>query len=89
MLEFGDPIETLPGTTLLRREDCAHALTLAGFRTSPKTLASKASRGGGPPYHKFGRTVLYRWSEVLAWAEGRLSPALTSSSEVDAIRSTQ
>ena len=86
MLEFDDPTETLAGTALLRREDCAKALTRAGFRTSPKTLASKATRGGGPPYHKFGRTVLYRWSEVLAWAEARLSPPMTSSSEADAAR---
>ena len=89
MLEFDYSFQTLPGLTLLRREDCAKALTRAGFRTSPKTLASKATRGGGPPYHKFGRTVLYRWSEVQAWAEARLSPPIISSSEVDATRSVE
>lgn len=89
MLELYSPFDNLPGSTLLRRKDCANALTQAGYRTSPKTLASKATRGGGPPYHKFGRTVLYRWSEVLAWAEARLSPPITSTSEADAVRSAE
>jgi hypothetical protein len=47
-----------------------------------------ATRGGGPPYHKFGRTVLYRWSDVLAWAEARLSPPFTSTSQA-AVRSVE
>jgi hypothetical protein len=89
MLEIEDRLRSVPGSALLRREECATALTRAGFRTSPKTLATKATRGDGPPYHKFGRTVLYRWSEVLAWAEARLSPPMTSSSEADATRSVQ
>jgi hypothetical protein len=46
---------------LLTRERVADALTEAGFPTSPKTLATKASRGGGPPYRKFGHRPLYRW----------------------------
>jgi hypothetical protein len=81
--------EKVPGSALLRRYDCAITLTQIGFPVSPKTLATMASRGGGPPYHKFGRAVVYRWSEVLAWAEARLSPPITSSSEVDAARSVQ
>jgi hypothetical protein len=68
-------------STLLRRTDCAAALTESGYPTSPKTLATLATRGGGPPYHKFGRTVLYRWSNALGWAEARLSPPRCSSSE--------
>ncbi len=89
MLEIEHRLQTVPGSALLRREECAKALTRAGFRTSPKTLATKATRGDGPPYRKFGRTVLYRWSEVLAWAEARLSPPITSSSEADANRSVR
>lgn len=68
-------------SALLRRNACATALTKAGFPISPKTLASMVTRGGGPPYHKFGRAVLYRWSDVLAWAEGRLSSARNRSSD--------
>jgi hypothetical protein len=73
--------ETLPPSTLLRRKRCAEALTAHGFPVAEKTLATKASRGGGPPYRKFGRVVLYRWGDVLAWAEAQLSPPVHSSSE--------
>lgn len=77
-----DPFEyPVPSSVLLRRGACAVNLTRAGFPITPKTLASMATRGGGPPYHKFGRAVLYRWSDALAWAEARLSPARRSSSE--------
>jgi hypothetical protein len=69
-------------SALLRREPCAEALTEAGFPISGKTLATMATRGGGPPYRKFGRTVLYMWSDVLAWAETRLTAPRHSSSEV-------
>jgi hypothetical protein len=40
--------------TLLRRKATAEALTAAGFPTAEKTLATKATRGGGPPYRKYG-----------------------------------
>jgi hypothetical protein len=68
---------------LLPRVACAEALTQRGYPVRPKTLSTKASRGGGPPYHRFGGRVLYRWSDALAWAEARLSPPLRSSSESD------
>jgi len=69
---------------LLRRRQTAEALTAAGYPVAEKTLATKAVRGGGPPYQLFGRTVLYRWSNALAWAEGRLSAPRCSTSEPDA-----
>jgi hypothetical protein len=60
--------------TLLTRDQVAAALTAAGFPVSPKTLATKAVRGGGPPYQNFGkRRSLYRWGLALAWAQSRLS----------------
>ena len=70
--------------SLLTRGRTAEALTEAGFPVRAKTLATKATRGGGPPYRKFGRRVLYRWGDALAWAEGRLTAAYRSSSERDA-----
>src|SRR5262245_43680172 len=79
-------LNKLSPSSLLRRPDCATALTEAGYPVCSKTLATMASRGGGPPYHKFGRAVLYRWSEALGWAEARLSPARSSSSEAWASR---
>jgi hypothetical protein len=58
---------------LLNRRDAADALTRAGFRVSSATLATKASRGGGPRFRLFGRVPLYRWDDLIAWAEGRMS----------------
>jgi hypothetical protein len=70
--------------SLLTRERTAAALTEAGFPVKARTLATKATRGGGPLYRKFGLRVLYRWGDALAWAEGRLTPASCSTSEQDA-----
>jgi len=78
--------DNLSPSALLRRRRCAEELTAHGFPVAEKTLATKASRGGGPPYRKFGRVVLYTWGEALAWAEAHLSSPVSSSSELAAIR---
>jgi hypothetical protein len=44
--------------TLLRRRQAAIALTEHGYPTAPATLATKASRGSGPPYRLYGRVPL-------------------------------
>lgn len=67
--------------SLLTRRDIASALTAAGFPVTAATLATKATRGGGPPYEHWGNRRLYRWGLGLAWAKSRLSPPATSSSE--------
>ena len=69
--------------TLLRRKEVAQALTDAGFRVAGPTLATYATRDGGPPYRKFGRVPLYRWADALAWAESRLSAPRTNTSAGD------
>lgn len=69
---------------LLTREATAAALSACGFPIRAKTLATKASRGGGPVFRTFGARVLYKWSDALAWAENRLSEPRSSSSEADA-----
>jgi hypothetical protein len=70
---------------LLRRSQTAAALTERGYPISTATLATKATRGGGPPYLLFGRIPLYPWGTALAWAESRLSPLVRSSAEADAV----
>jgi hypothetical protein len=70
--------------TLLRRRPCATALTEAGFQTSAATLATKATRGGGPPFRRFGRVPLYRWGDALEWANSLMSAPMRSTSEADA-----
>ncbi len=74
-------MQTLNSDALLSREAAAQALTGSGFPTSPRTLATMATRGGGPIYRKFGQRVLYRWGDCLAWARGRLSRPVSSTSE--------
>lgn len=68
---------------LLRRRDTAAALTALGYPTAAATLATKAVRGGGPPFRLFGRIPLYRWGDAVAWAEARMSPLRGSTSEAD------
>jgi hypothetical protein len=69
---------------LLTREKTAAALTEAGYPTAPATLATKATRGGGPPYRLFGVKPLYRWGDSIAWAQSRLSQPRRSTSEAAA-----
>jgi hypothetical protein len=69
---------------ILTRAQTGAALRAAGFPVADKSLATKASRGGGPPYRRFGARVLYRWGDALAWAESRLSPPISTTSELDA-----
>jgi hypothetical protein len=77
------PIPNDPDT-LLTRKRTAVALTESGFDTSPATLATKATRGGGPPFQLYGRKPLYRWGSTLAWAQSRLSGPRYTTSEASA-----
>jgi hypothetical protein len=68
---------------LLTRSQTAAALTEAGFPTSPATLATKATRGGGPEFQLWGRIPLYRWRNSLKWAHSRLSKPVHATSELE------
>jgi len=68
---------------LLTRVQTAAALKESGFPCAPASLATMASRGGGPKYHRYGARVLYRWADVLRWAESRLSAPRHSTAEGD------
>lgn len=72
--------------TWLDTRATANGLTEEGYQTSPATLDTKRSRGGGPQFRYFGRRVLYRWGDALAWARSRLSEPVTSTSEATAAR---
>jgi hypothetical protein len=67
----------------LTRDQTAAALTACGFPVKAKTLSTKASRGGGPPFRKFGPRAIYKWADALKWAQERLSEPQRSSSEGD------
>lgn len=72
---------------LLTRERTAEALTAAGYPVATKTLATKATRGGGPPYSLFSGRALYRWRDALDWARSLTTPPRRSTAEADAQRS--
>jgi hypothetical protein len=72
---------------LLTRDATAAALTAAGFPVATKTLATKATRGGGPPYRLFSGRALYRWGDALEWARGLMTAPRRTTSEADAQRS--
>jgi hypothetical protein len=69
---------------LLSRRATAEALTAAGYPTAESTLATKATRGGGPLYQLYGRKPIYRWGDALNWAQSRLSKPIQSTSEMEA-----
>ena len=71
---------------LLTRDRTSEALTAAGYRVATKTLATKATRGGGPPYSLFSGRALYRWGDALDWARSITTPPCRSTSEADARR---
>ena len=58
----------------LRRAATAEALQARGFPVAAKSLATRATRGGGPPFKRFGRIPLYRWGDCLDWANTKLTP---------------
>lgn len=72
--------------TLLSRAEVSARLGEIGFPVPVATLATMATRGGGPAYQRFGRHVLYRWGTARAWAVGRLSSPRSNTSEADAGR---
>lgn len=79
----GDAMSMIPDNPerLLTRRETATALSEAGYPTSSATLATKATRGGGPPFVKFGARALYRWADALSWARQRTSEPYNSTSE--------
>jgi hypothetical protein len=71
---------------LLTREQAAAALTAAGYPTKAKTLATKATRGGGPPYRAYSGRALYRWGDALEWAQSQLGPVVHNTSELRRVK---
>jgi hypothetical protein len=75
------PMPAVPDNddALLTRKQLAAALGEAGYPVAASTLNTMATRGGGPPYQKFGSRPLYRWGGAVKWAQARLSkPAHTT-----------
>jgi hypothetical protein len=56
---------------LLTRDQLSDAFKESGFPVEPSTLATKATRGGGPPFQKFGIRALYRWGTTGGEPQGQ------------------
>lgn len=67
--------------TRLTRSETAEALSAIGFKTTKATLATKATRGGGPVYQLFGKKPVYRWADALDWAHSKLSAPKRNTSD--------
>jgi hypothetical protein len=65
----------------LSRREASEFLSARGYKTAPATLAKLACIGGGPMFESFGRRVLYRESDLLAWARERTSGPRRSTSD--------
>ena len=44
---------------------------------SPRTLQKHRVYGGGPPFRKFGRRVLYALDDLDSWADARMCDGMT------------
>ena len=68
---------------LRRKEAASYLVSKYGFGAE-RTLAKGVVTGDTPEYHKAGRIVLYRKAALDAWAQAKISPALSSSSDARA-----
>ena len=72
---------------LLRRKEAAAFLEAdCGVTVAPATLAKYITVGGGPDYQKFGKIPLYSEDDLRSWAQGKLGPKASSSTELRALR---
>lgn len=70
----------LPGVRYLSRVAAArYVRETYGFPCSPRWLAKLAVVGGGPPYHKAGRSPVYAPEALDAWALARIEGSGTTS----------
>lgn len=64
----------------LPRSEAARLLQSFGLRTTAASLATMATRGGGPPYFKIGKLCMYRLSDLEMWIAKRCTGLLDSTS---------
>ncbi len=70
-------------TPPLRRAKACEYLAARVIR-DPKTLAKSAVVGGGPRFRKDGKFPVYPTDELDAWAQAKLSPLRSSTSDTGA-----
>lgn len=66
----------------LRRAQAAEYLMSRFGVFTTETLAKLASVGGGPRFRKLGRFPVYTRADLDAWTNERMSPTVSSTSEL-------
>lgn len=72
----------MDGDIYLRRPQLSQWFEQQGCSVSVATLETWACRGGGPPFLKRGRWVVYRLADVEAWLAERTSGPFTHTSAI-------
>lgn len=70
---------------LTRREASDYLLEKHGIRRCPATLAKYAVIGGGPPFRRAGRNIIYDPPVLDEWADEITSPLMRSTSDATEI----
>lgn len=75
------PGDSLAGMRFHRTREAAAFLTKQyGLPIATATLDTMVSRGGGPPFRKWGRFRVYEEADLVAWAAKRCGAPRDSSS---------
>jgi|SRR5271166_5412949 len=67
---------------LLKPRELLVELRERGIVRTEASLATMRSRGGGPPFRRFGREVFYPFADFVKWYQENLSAAVTRTSEL-------
>lgn len=62
------------------RDEAGRFLRANGLRTTAASLATMATRGGGPPYFKIGKHCFYWQLDLQIWIEQRCTGLMDSTS---------
>ena len=68
-------------TQFYTRDQAALLLQGKGLKIAPASLATMASRGGGPRYFKFGKRAVYREGDLLEWVAELLGASGSTATE--------
>ena len=82
------PLTCLSAPLLDASGSANYIKTKFGVPCASKTLAKLRCTGGGPIFRRFGRLIRYEPHDLDAWAQGRLSQPLRSTSD-DCVNPTQ
>jgi hypothetical protein len=69
-----------------RREAAAYIREKHNLPCTAATLATLASRSGGPPFYLFGRIPIYSEEGLDAWVKARMGEPVRSTSEARRFR---